>query len=150
MAEIEEPTPTPVSQPQEEPTQTPVSQPVEESTPTAEPPTPTPQVAQVEVTAATVNLRSGPGTNYNRVGQASRGQTFEVLARDENGEWLQIQRPNGNNAWVINDTALDKTHRRYHERGSSAKYPCPATNRQTRSHQTAGPHQHTCAYLPVC
>jgi hypothetical protein len=37
------------------------------------------------------------------VGQASRGQIFEVLARDGDGEWLQIQQPNGNNAWVIND-----------------------------------------------
>jgi hypothetical protein len=102
-AEIGEATPTAVTQPQEAPTQTPVSQPVEEPSPTAEPPTPTPQVTQVEVTAATVNLRSGPGTNYSRVGQASRGQTFAVIARNGNGDWLQIQRPNGNSAWVVND-----------------------------------------------
>ncbi len=105
---VEIPTQTPVSQPVEEPAQTPVSQPVEEPTATVEPPTPTPQVAQIEVAAATVNLRSGPGTNFSRVGQASQGQTFEVLARNGSGDWVQIQRPNGNNAWIINDNRLTR------------------------------------------
>ena len=104
-----EPTHTPVSAPVEEPTQTPVSQPVEEATPsepptaTVEPPTPTPDVVRVEVTSATVNLRSGPDTNYKRVGQAARGQVFDVAGRDESGGWFQIKRSDGNAAWIIND-----------------------------------------------
>ncbi len=104
-----EPTQTPVSAPVEDSTQTPVSAPVEEATPsepptaTVEPPTPTPDVVRVEVTSATVNLRSGPGTNYARAGQASKGQTFDVLGRDEPGDWFQIKRTDGATVWIIND-----------------------------------------------
>ena len=79
-------------------------------TPTPEPPTPTPEPAptdtpapaQVQVTAATVNLRSGPGTSYPRVAQAKQGQTFEILAKNEDGSWFQVE-TNGQTAWVIND-----------------------------------------------
>ena len=102
-----EPTQTPASQPVEGSTQTPVSQPVEEATPepppTVEPPTPTPDAVRVEVTSATVNLRSGPGTNYKRVGQASQGQVFDVTGRNESGGWFQIKRPDGSSAWIVND-----------------------------------------------
>ena len=72
-------------------------------TPTPEPPTPTPlPPPQVSVTARTVNLRSGPGTNYPRVGQAHQGQTFDVIAKNEDGSWLQIDNE-GKTVWVIND-----------------------------------------------
>lgn len=99
--------PTPIPPPAE-PTQTPVSEPVEEATPepptpTVEPPTPTPDIVRVEVTSATVNLRSGPGTNYKRVGQASQGQVFDVIGRNESGGWFQINRSDGATAWIIND-----------------------------------------------
>jgi hypothetical protein len=56
----------------------------------------------VQVTADTVNLRSGPGTNYPRVGQAQKGQIFDIKAKNQDGSWFQIS-ANGKTAWVIND-----------------------------------------------
>jgi len=101
------PTPTPQT-PAEQPTQ-PVQEPEatqpppeEPPTPTPEPPTPTPLPPQVRVTAPTVNLRAGPGTNYPRVGQAKQGQVFDIIAKNQNGSWFQISN-NGKVAWVIND-----------------------------------------------
>ncbi len=99
--------PTPTSQTPPEPTQAPDTEPTqppseEPPTPTPEPPTPTPAPPQVEVTANTVNLRAGPGTNYPRVGQAKQGQTFEIVAKNPAGTWFQID-VNGKTVWIIND-----------------------------------------------
>ncbi|NOZ48846.1 MAG: SH3 domain-containing protein, partial [Chloroflexi bacterium] len=65
--------------------------------------TPTPTIPQVEVTAPSVNLRRGPGTNYARVGKATQGQKFEILARNQAGDWFQIQTAKGETVWIIND-----------------------------------------------
>ncbi len=100
------PTPTPqesAGQPTQQPQDAEEAQPTPEPpTPTPEPPTPTPEPPQVRVTAPTVNLRSGPGTNYPRVGQATQGQTFDIVAKNQDGSWFQIS-ANGKAAWVIND-----------------------------------------------
>ncbi len=102
------PTPPPTPTPQEPPAQTPSAPPAaasptpEPPTPTPEPPTPTPAPPQVQVISDVVNLRSGPGTNYPRVGQAKKGQIFDILAKNPDGSWFQIS-ANGKTAWVIND-----------------------------------------------
>lgn len=106
------PTPTP-QESSEQPTQPPQiteqAQPTPEPpTPTPEPPTPTPPPPQVRVTAPTVNLRSGPGTNYPRVGQATQGQVFDIVAKNQDGSWFQIS-VNGKTAWVINDARWTST-----------------------------------------
>jgi hypothetical protein len=67
--------------------------------PTAEPPTPTPEPASFTVTSATVNVRSGPGTSYSRVGQLKAGQTYEILGKNDTGDWWQFSF-NGDSAWV--------------------------------------------------
>ena len=106
-APTQPPTPTP-QQPAEQPTQPPqateAAQPTPEQppTPTPEPPTPTPAPPQVQVTANVVNLRSGPGTNYPRVGQGKKGQIFDILGKNPDGSWFQIS-VDGQPAWVIND-----------------------------------------------
>lgn len=93
----EPPTPTP-----EVPTPTP-----EPPTPTPEPATPTPEPVQIEVTAATVNLRGGPGTTYGLVGRAARGQRLPIVSRDPAGSWFQVE-TGGGLAWVINDPRLTR------------------------------------------
>ena len=40
--------------------------------------------------ASAGNLRSGPGTNFDRVGAATKGQALEIVGQSENGDWLQL------------------------------------------------------------
>jgi uncharacterized protein YgiM (DUF1202 family) len=48
----------------------------------------------------TVNVRSGPDTRFEIVGQLSRGDTVTVVGRDENGRWLQVMMDNGDIGWL--------------------------------------------------
>lgn len=143
------PTPAPPTDtpPPPPPTPEPPSPTSEQPSPTPEPPTPTPAPAapQVEIAAATVNLRSGPGTNYSRVTQASRGQRLDILARNNAGDWFQVQTPNGQVAWVINspqftravgDTAAVAV-------AASIPTPPPTARPQPRPQPTAAPAQPT-------
>lgn len=62
---------------------------------------------KVMVTAAAVNLRSGPGTGYNKVGTASLGQELQVVAqqKDKDGKvWYKL----ASNAWVASWLVQDK------------------------------------------
>jgi hypothetical protein len=54
---------------------------------------------QATITGDLVNLRSGPGTAYPRVGSAKSGQTFNVTGKNADASWLQID-ANGKAAWV--------------------------------------------------
>lgn len=47
------------------------------------------------INGAVVNLRSGPGTNYVLVGQASEQTQVEITGRDEAGNWWRICCPVG-------------------------------------------------------
>jgi hypothetical protein len=79
-------------------TYTPTPTPTPEFTPTPEA-TPTPVTAELAVTSATLNARSGPGTSYPRVGQLRRGETYTIVGRTEAGDWWQVTY-NGKPAWV--------------------------------------------------
>ncbi len=51
---------------------------------------------------ANMNVRSGPGTNYNIVTSLSAGTTLEVLALNQTGDWYQVNVPGlSNPAWVF-------------------------------------------------
>lgn len=60
------------------------------------PPTPTPvpvadrALAVVNLTDTRANIRSGPGTGNAIVGKGNPGDTFEILARNENDTWYQV------------------------------------------------------------
>ncbi|HLF03314.1 MAG TPA: SH3 domain-containing protein [Anaerolineales bacterium] len=49
-----------------------------------------------------VNIRSGPGTNYDQVGVMVAGQSAPAIGRSLAGEWVQIEYPGGpgGKAWV--------------------------------------------------
>ncbi len=51
--------------------------------------------------AGTVNLRSGPGTAFNRVGTLSAGQQLRIIGKNENASWWQVEAAGGK-AWVAN------------------------------------------------
>ncbi len=49
-----------------------------------------------------VNVRSGPGANYDRIGVLAAGQRAPALGRSPGGDWIQIVYPGvrGNVGWV--------------------------------------------------
>jgi uncharacterized protein YgiM (DUF1202 family) len=68
---------------------------------------PTPQndgrpTAVVQMTDSRLNIRSGPGVDYSIVGKAQPREAFTLLARNEAGDWLQIELPEneGGFGWV--------------------------------------------------
>ena len=56
------------------------------------------------ITGAAVNLRSGPGADYDVVGQVLAGQRYPVLAGSAAGDWWQID-VDGLVAWVSAELA---------------------------------------------
>jgi serine protease Do len=55
-------------------------------------------LAVVEVDS--LNIRSGPGTNYNRVGVASQGDALVIEGQVDNCDWLKITSPEGIEGWA--------------------------------------------------
>lgn len=62
-------------------------------------PTATPAAAEV-VISQQINVRGGPGTNYNVIGGAQPGQRFPVTGKNQAGDWWQINY-NGQAGWVF-------------------------------------------------
>jgi peptidoglycan/xylan/chitin deacetylase (PgdA/CDA1 family) len=79
------------------PTATPTS-PVTLTLPTATPVIPNTTI--VTVTAEALNLRQGPGVQYAIMGLLAKGTVVTVTTRTPAGDWLQIQRPEGDSGWV--------------------------------------------------
>ncbi|MCC6614334.1 MAG: SH3 domain-containing protein [Anaerolineae bacterium] len=101
--ETEEPSPTPrpttdsggSNQQQQAPTQPPA-----QSEPTEVPASATPNTPQV-TTRQGINVRSGPGTNFNPpIGSLAAGATAPLLGRNPAGDWYKIQYYNAE-AWVF-------------------------------------------------
>jgi len=79
--------------------------PAEEAAPTAAPtvaPTPTVASAADAVPNSQINVRSGPGTNYNIVGAANPGEHFPITGKNNDGTWWQINY-NGQKGWVFGE-----------------------------------------------
>jgi hypothetical protein len=73
-----------------------------ETTPT-DPPLPTdtstPAVPQV-VADSTVNIRSGPGTDYTVVGVLPPNVSLPIVGQNEAGTWWKVEGPDGSSGWV--------------------------------------------------
>ena len=87
-------------------TATPAIPPTAEATataaPTEVPPSPTPEPAPNFTANQNMNVRSGPGTTYPRLGSVTAGQSFEILGKNAAGNWLQFVY-DGDAAWVSTD-----------------------------------------------
>ena len=90
-----EPTPSPPVTPRP-PAPTPTAQPT--FTALAEP-TPT-LVPKAVVTADALNLRAGPGTNYDQLGMLKLGEELQATGRNQAGDWIAVIAPGGTTAWV--------------------------------------------------
>ena len=67
----------------------------------------------VVITGSNVNLRSGAGTSFAKVGKAKKGETFIYLKSEKgkNGKvWYQIQYSSSKTAWVISSYAKIKSN----------------------------------------
>lgn len=61
--------------------------------------TPTPEAA-VAVTTQGMNVRSGPGTNYQILGAAPANQQYVLKGKDPTGAWWQVDY-NGRDGWLF-------------------------------------------------
>ncbi|MEW6182745.1 MAG: N-acetylmuramoyl-L-alanine amidase [Bacillota bacterium] len=51
-----------------------------------------------EVTATAVNLRGGPGSDYPKVGQVSKGTSLTVV--EHSGSWYKVRLSSGKTCWI--------------------------------------------------
>ena len=57
----------------------------------------------VRSAAQILNLRGGPGTGFPVLGQLNPGVNYEVIGKNEVGDWWQVKMDNGAPAWVIGE-----------------------------------------------
>lgn len=86
--------------PVEEPTTAP-EQAIPAEAPT-EAPTPTPVPPAEVIINSQMNVRGGPGTNYNIIGAANPGDRYPVTGRNNDSTWWQINY-NGQAGWVFGE-----------------------------------------------
>ncbi len=67
--------------------------------PTPTPPPPPPRPVVIAVQSAAI-LRSGPNTEYNRIGRLPLGQRLEIVGRNPDSTWWLVATPGGQFAWV--------------------------------------------------
>lgn len=74
---------------------TPTPPPLPTASPTALPPKPVAMANQ-----SGVNLHSGPGTNYERIGVLPVGESWSIVGRNIDSTWWVVATPNGFAGWV--------------------------------------------------
>ena len=67
--------------------------------------TPAPETAKLTVTSDNINVRRGPGTEFGTVGQVSQGMSFDVIGRNQAGDWYQVCCVNGEQGWIFGTLA---------------------------------------------
>ncbi len=72
------------------------------TTPTA---TAAPKKATLSIMDDLVNVRNGPGTDYGLAGSANKGQQFDIIAKNQQGDWWQICCVNGQQVWIFGQLA---------------------------------------------
>jgi hypothetical protein len=78
--------------------------PLAQNIPPSPTPTATPEpVPMVVVTNPSVNVRSGPGTEFSVLGQLQQGNSLEVIGRNGAGDWWQICCVDDAEGWVFDE-----------------------------------------------
>lgn len=68
--------------------------------PTSLPPIPAGALTATIIRAPVLNVRGGPSVFADRVGSVLRGQTYQVVGRDENARWFLLQL-SGKQGWAL-------------------------------------------------
>lgn len=63
-------------------------------------PVPMPNLLSASVNTAFLNLRSGPGANFDILRKLARGQTMTLQGRNADGRWVRVVLPDGLVGWV--------------------------------------------------
>ncbi len=97
--------PTPLPAPTQPPPPTAASNAPPPPTAAAAAPTAASSGASVAPSGEFANLRTGPGVNYDRVGQINSGQSTPVKGKNADGTWFQVAFADapGGVAWVFNE-----------------------------------------------
>lgn len=61
--------------------------------------------ARLFVETDIVNTRNGPGTDYGLAGTANSGQSFDLIAKNQQGDWWQVCCVNGQQVWIFGQLA---------------------------------------------
>jgi SH3-like domain-containing protein len=61
--------------------------------------------ATLTIASDLVNVRSGPGTEYELIGSATNGESFAIVAKNVAGDWWQVCCVGGQNGWVFGELA---------------------------------------------
>lgn len=56
--------------------------------------------ATAQVLVPTLNVRAGPGTNFNRLAAVNKDDQLTVVGQVNNCAWLQVLTPDGQSGWV--------------------------------------------------
>lgn len=72
-----------------------------------------PEVIRLQVTIAdtptgSLNVRKGPGTNFEKVGQVKPGETYELVSEDKAKGWYEIRVSDSLTGWVSGQYASVK------------------------------------------
>ncbi|HMN27832.1 MAG TPA: SH3 domain-containing protein, partial [Caldilineaceae bacterium] len=57
--------------------------------------------ARLTIEQEQINLRLGPGTEYGIAGEATKGASFDIVGKNQQGDWWQVCCVNGQQAWVF-------------------------------------------------
>ncbi len=63
------------------------------------------EVEILETPTGFLNVRSGPGTNFEKIGQVKPGESFEFVSENPERTWLEIKLPDGTIGWVTGQYA---------------------------------------------
>jgi hypothetical protein len=69
--------------------------------------TPAIPAEEVQVTAAALNVHTGPGLSYRVIDEVQRGDILRVL--DSAAGWLNVQLPSGRSGWVMDSFTVPVT-----------------------------------------
>ncbi len=75
-----------------------------------EPPTPV-ELFEVEILATPVgilNVRNGPGTNFEKIGEVKPGESYVLISEDQDAGWYEIRLSSSSTGWVIKKYAKMK------------------------------------------
>lgn len=73
------------------------------ATTTVQPTPPPPPEVQLEILVDNLNVRSGPGTAYERIGQLTAGNRVTIIGSNIDETWWEICCVDGQRGWVINN-----------------------------------------------